>query len=123
MWRCCPVSPYGWRSASTAHRWLAGALALKHDVGGELDLTQAPVVVELELLHHGTVAVGESGYQPPRRWKSGVRPLPQPYPEVSPPGTRAGPASATFSGHPSLMSLKFSMNRAASARYFLSYAA
>ena len=35
------------------------ALPLEHDVGGELDLIQAPVVVESELLHHRTVAVGE----------------------------------------------------------------
>ena len=35
------------------------ALALEHDVGGELDLIQAPMVVEFELLHYRTVAVGK----------------------------------------------------------------
>ena len=35
------------------------ALALEYDVGGELDLIQAPVVVEFERLHHRTVPVGE----------------------------------------------------------------
>ena len=32
---------------------------VEHDVGGKLDLIQAPVVVEPELLHHRTVAVRE----------------------------------------------------------------
>jgi hypothetical protein len=38
---------------------LQAALALEHDVGGELDLIQAPVIVQAELLYHRAVEVGE----------------------------------------------------------------
>jgi len=31
----------------------------KHDIGGELDLVQAPVVAQIELPDHRTVAIGE----------------------------------------------------------------